>query len=172
MRGTEPRLSYTKWEVRTPQVLSQLPSPPCTATFPKFLPGHKSRVSSEALPRAPSSGAVPGAAWFKEGIQSPATQQIFIFIESVRSQLSLISVSHRNPPLSQPVLGKVRDASKESSTASPKHGEIPPATNLPNPSSFLQNSTEQGLAGNGTTNTTHRSSLEKATQLEIEAIQF
>jgi len=35
--------------------------------------------------------------WFKEAIQPPATQQVFIFIELVRSQLIPISVIYKKP---------------------------------------------------------------------------
>lgn len=132
--------------------------------LPKFLPGHKSRASSEAPLPAPSSGAVAG---FKEGIQSPAPQQIFIFIESVKSQLS-----HRHPPLSQPGkshgciqgIHSIPEARGDSSLPQPFQQLIPrPAASCRTPPS---------RAWGGRGQQTPRRSLEKATRLGVEAIQF
>lgn len=143
---------------------SPAPVPAPQPSFHSHFPQIPAWTQIQSLQRAPSSlhRGCSGAAWLKEGIQSPAAQQICIFIESLRSQLRLISVSHRNPPLSQPEQpGKSHGCIKES-TASLN----PPATNLPpaHPKPILQSSTKQGLGGNG--RKTPRRNLEKATQLE------
>lgn len=180
IHGAEPRLSYKSGKRglprfchSSPTLIPQPPSPDsCLDTNPEPPPRQHSKI--------PPQGLFQGQRGLKKEF-SHLQHKVFIFIELVRSQLTPISVSRRNPPLSQPeqpVPGKVMDASKEShwqhTSSTPQSRGDPSATNLPSahpkPSSFLQNSTEQGLGGKGITNTTQK--LGKSNTAAIEAIQF